>query len=648
MTKTTTTSGAHAATAQPDRVSAHLPMGTVQFYDAEGNIIRSDNSEASKGFVSKLMGGKAPTTTHQGINPQVTKPVTPNQHLYRHVPAIVGSTYTTQAAQPVPFYPPDLSASLPKWDSDKADPDNNWILTSIPDSHKNKDPKAILSDPEMGVVFFTPKVFNELNYVVNRLADKTGECAMFICVRQLSNNSKSYNRKPHFLAYDWFLPKQTASSGEVKLDVADSMRYYEHLQTNYPDEFGGEKLHQNLMHAHSHHRMNLCSWSGTDNTQQTTRDELGFQGAYKLFFLFTIGHGLKCTMVSYVPHLSRRDYAVGLCFSEAEYLVALTKDRKKELDERMDALVSKSYAYTTTYNYGAGAAVTTYPSTRTTPAPAAKPGVYTPGNTKSEVYDLGTRVSRPENYYEDHPFAWDGCYDEYTGEGDYYVSPMPTTKTEEKAGALQSTKEALNIFSLVATSQYDEYRKTTMQMVDLLTDELNQDNLNRVDVLELIADSVSAALDKVETSIDTAEAMRDVAPVSKVDTVTLSAFCELDKALALTALIATVEEHMQAEGADEDEETDQEGFAFAPELDVQQMIIDAIETAKSYSENIGIALAEVASLLSMGKTFTPEFLQQLYLNGYTESQYEVVDLNLVMDALSGNGSLGEVFYPFLN
>lgn len=68
---------------------------------------------------------------------------------------------------------------------------------------------------------------------------------------------------------------------------------------------------------------------------------------YRLFFLFTIGHGFKCTRVQYTPDLSKKDYAIGVCYAEPVYIVSLTNKRKKELDTMMDDLVKgRSYRHT--------------------------------------------------------------------------------------------------------------------------------------------------------------------------------------------------------------------------------------------------------------------------------------------------------------
>lgn len=645
-----------AAPATSEKASAPT---TVEFYDAEGKAITSSTSKADAAFVSGLTGqDKKPTTAPTRVYPSTPT----NSHLHGYKPTNAGTTYTPGAARtaPVtPFYPPKLEDSLPKWDSEKADPENNWIIVSAPDSHKNKDAKAVLNDRSMGVVFFTPKVFHELQYVVNRLADKTGECAMFVLLRQLSGNEQLHTRKPHFLAYDWFLPKQTASAGEVKLDVADSAKYFDYLLEKYPEEFPNrETLHRNLMHAHSHHRMNMCSWSGTDDTQQTTADELGFHSLYRMFFLFTIGHGLKCTRVQYAPDLSKKDYAIGLCYSEPEYVVGLTKARKKELDEQMDALVSKTTAYNygggSRHNYGGGGYHYT-PGVKNTAGVTHIHGGAT--QTKREFTQQHFGDFYEDNYagiwnqFEDEDFdkeAMPGKKPEAVGAGvkdpkSAVALPEGNTKqdVEDTAGGefitlsgLRGNSNRKEVFELVPQEQHEVYRNTLTSILKLLADQLELHHKDAMDEPEGI--DFQAAVNYVFTRTDLEDSIQDVAAVpyglkpiiTKIeriisDSCVRLAYSNLEEEGLLFQMAAL------DDGSGEDYTMDLK----LAEADLRR---DAAVSAAGALELIGSFLGEAASLMSMGTALSDSLLEQLYNEGYLENAISREDLDTIIDGLAGN------------
>ena len=438
----------------------------------------------------------------------------------------------------VPFYPPNIAASLPQWDSEKADPDDNWVITQVPDTHKNKTQKDILADQSMGVVFFVPRVWNELQYLVNSLAGKTGECAMFVTVKKLSA------QKPHFLAYDWFMPKQNASGAEVSLSVEDTQRYFDHLMEKYPQEFPNlRSVHEKTMHAHSHHTMAMCSWSGVDDKQQTTRDELGFQSDYRLFFLFTIGHGFKCTRVQYTPDLSKKDYAIGVCYAEPVYIVSLTNKRKKELDTMMDDLV-KGRSYTT---YGAGAhhytpgvqnyspGVThSYPAHRTgfsqlsqnVPNSGANaPTVSTPGvNSILDEDELNGFYWRGDmegyDYYPTRK-AGEAVVKNIVNETNKVVSKTLTdvqnsgseAKKEEEGKAVLSTwaakQSASTLFDLIQKKDYTELRDNidlfTGKMTTALDMLIAEDAVDMVELDESQIDDVQLQLNYLQDTVSMAD-----------------------------------------------------------------------------------------------------------------------------------------------
>jgi hypothetical protein len=150
------------------------------------------------------------------------------------------------------------------------------------------------------------------------------EFAVFLTLKRLTPH------KPHFLAFDWFMPGQEASSGEVSLDAADCRKYFEALENvPYYKEHG---LHKNLAHLHSHGNMGVF-WSGTDDKQQFTPEELGFQDDFRFFTVVDSRCAMKCSLTLYRPMLYRVDAACALVFSSPAYTGVLDNARKKEIDD---------------------------------------------------------------------------------------------------------------------------------------------------------------------------------------------------------------------------------------------------------------------------------------------------------------------------
>lgn len=223
---------------------------------------------------------------------------------------------------------PKIEYTKPEWSIEKASPEYNWIILSTPESAAGKNPKQIMNNPLIGGVFFTPKVYNELLYIFEKMAQKNKESAAFVIIKRLSDV------RPHWLAYDFFVPKQKTSGGEVSIDARDCALYFEYLLKNYPEEFKDEKdLHSKLMHAHSHHNMAMCNWSSIDIEQQMTRSELGYQSPYRIYFLHTVSNGMKATLVDYERVTTRSELFIGITFSDQRANVPLVASRKKELDK---------------------------------------------------------------------------------------------------------------------------------------------------------------------------------------------------------------------------------------------------------------------------------------------------------------------------
>ena len=105
--------------------------------------------------------------------------------------------------------------------------------------------KNPFTDNTTPTVFFAANVLQEMQYVVNTLAPKTGECGGYFLMKQLQDDY------PQFLVYDFFMVGQEASAGEVELCGYDSKKYFDYLREKYPDELK-TKFHNKLGHWHSH------------------------------------------------------------------------------------------------------------------------------------------------------------------------------------------------------------------------------------------------------------------------------------------------------------------------------------------------------------------------------------------------------------
>lgn len=245
-------------------------------------------------------------------------------------------TYTIKSpwvASPQPakkefaFHEPELR--IDDWDLDPVNPNDNTMLINTVDFPKEH-LEDIYTKMDVPVIVFTSKCWQEIRYLTTKYPHR--EWAVFLTMKKLDN------MRPHFLAFDWFMPGQRASSGEVSLDTEDCIKYFDRVEEKYP-YYKENGLHKFLCHLHSHHSLNMPSFSSVDDTQQFTRGELGFFDKYRFYIVVTCNSGVKASLVLYEPVLSRVNAALAITWSRPEYVEELTKARMKEIDAIADAAI---------------------------------------------------------------------------------------------------------------------------------------------------------------------------------------------------------------------------------------------------------------------------------------------------------------------
>ncbi len=183
--------------------------------------------------------------------------------------------------------------------------------------------------PDIPILAFTGTLYSEIRHIAESLPNS--EFALFPVLTRIDQN------RPHFLAYAFFMPEQSASGGGVSLDGPDCTRYFQKLQGRIP--------HKHICHLHSHASMQTF-WSNIDNAQQLTREDLGFMDDFRFYCVVNAEGAIKCSLVIYQPVLVRIDAAVALSFGGPGHNFPLTRSRKQELDQLVKDNLKKSFAST--------------------------------------------------------------------------------------------------------------------------------------------------------------------------------------------------------------------------------------------------------------------------------------------------------------
>lgn len=226
-----------------------------------------------------------------------------------------------------PFHDPN-PLRISDWDTELVSEDAMYFPIPGQKDVPVKSLDTLIHEGRVPVLCFTATLYREIRHMVERNANS--ELTMFLTLKRL------HAHKPVFLAFDFFMPGQEASGGGVSLDADDCRKYFDALrEVPYYKENG---LHRHLCHLHSHGR-NGIFWSGIDDEQQFSRDDLGYMDDYRFYVVVNADGGIKCSLVTYTPVLARVDAAVALACNRPEYVEWLSRSRKKELDDLVGEMV---------------------------------------------------------------------------------------------------------------------------------------------------------------------------------------------------------------------------------------------------------------------------------------------------------------------
>lgn len=226
-----------------------------------------------------------------------------------------------------PFHDPN-PLRISDWDTELVSEDAMYFPIPGQKDVPVKSLDTLIHEGRVPVLCFTATLYREIRHMVERNANS--ELAMFLTLKRL------HAHKPVFLAFDFFMPGQEASGGGVSLDADDCRKYFDALKdVPYYKENG---LHKHLCHLHSHGR-NGIFWSGIDDEQQFSRDDLGYMDDYRFYVVVNADGGIKCSLVTYTPVLARVDAAVAIACNRPEYIEWLSRSRKKELDDLVGEMV---------------------------------------------------------------------------------------------------------------------------------------------------------------------------------------------------------------------------------------------------------------------------------------------------------------------
>lgn len=175
----------------------------------------------------------------------------------------------------------------------------------------------LLANDSTPVFLFRRQVWEEVMYLAK--ASPHREWGGFLILKQFTAF------KPKYMAIDLVFPSQEASSVASVFRTEEVEKFYEKLH-EHPDF--GNHMHCRIAHIHSHHSMSAM-WSGTDDNQQLSHDDLGYYDTFRYYLVINTSGNVRCSYVMYQPLLKRIDNIPVIIVGEHR---ELTEERKAELD----------------------------------------------------------------------------------------------------------------------------------------------------------------------------------------------------------------------------------------------------------------------------------------------------------------------------
>ena len=192
--------------------------------------------------------------------------------------------------------------------------------------------RQLLEDQSTPVFLFTREVWNEVRYLVERSPHR--EWGAFLILQQYRP------MRPKYMAIDLVFPEQEGSSTASVFDVPVVEKFYETLHEHPAYR---EHMHSKIAHIHSHHSFGAM-WSGTDDNQQLSHDDLGFYDTFRYYLVVNTAGDVRCSYVVYNPLLKRIDNIPVIIVGEP---CELSEERKDELDhwlaERVKSVTPTGY-----------------------------------------------------------------------------------------------------------------------------------------------------------------------------------------------------------------------------------------------------------------------------------------------------------------
>lgn len=174
----------------------------------------------------------------------------------------------------------------------------------------------LLANDSTPVFLFRRQVWEEVMYLTK--ASPHREWGGFLVLKQFTAF------KPKYMAIDLVFPSQEASSVASVFRTEEVEKFYEKLH-EHPDF--GNHMHCRIAHIHSHHSMSAM-WSGTDDNQQLSHDDLGYYDTFRYYLVVNTSGNVRCSYVMYQPLLKRIDNIPVIIVGEH---CELTEERKSEL-----------------------------------------------------------------------------------------------------------------------------------------------------------------------------------------------------------------------------------------------------------------------------------------------------------------------------